>query len=95
MEITTPDKSVKRNVLVLIIAQAILGSQMPMIFILAGLAGQSLATNICFATLPITMIVLGSMLAAPVLSTIMQRNGRKVGFFIGAFGGALGALGFI
>ena len=92
MEITTPDKSVKRNVLVLIIAQAILGSQMPMIFILAGLAGQSLATNICFATLPITMIVLGSMLAAPVLSTIMQRNGRKVGFFIGAFGGALGAM---
>ena len=92
MEITSPDKSVKRNVGVLIMAQAILGSQMPMIFILAGLAGQSLATNICFATLPITMIVLGSMLAAPVLSTIMQRKGRKTGFFIGAFGGALGAM---
>ena len=81
MEITSPDKSVKRNVGVLIMVQAILGSQMPMIFILAGLAGQSLATNICFATLPITMIVLGSMLAAPVLSTIMQRKGRKTGFF--------------
>ena len=80
MEITSPDKSVKRNVGVLIMAQAILGSQMPMIFILAGLAGQSLATNICFATSPIMMIVVGSMLAAPVLSTIKQRKGRKTDF---------------
>jgi MFS family permease len=77
---------------VLILAQAVMGSQMPMIFILGGLAGQSLATNICFATLPITMIVLGSMLTSPFLSTIMQRYGRKTGFFIGAFGGALGAM---
>ena len=86
------DQSARRNVLVLILAQAVMGSQMPMIFILGGLAGQSLATNICFATLPITMIVLGSMLTSPFLSTIMQRYGRKTGFFIGAFGGALGAI---
>ena len=86
------DQSARRNVLVLILAQAVMGSQMPMIFILGGLAGQSLATNICFATLPITMIVLGSMLTSPFLSTIMQRYGRKTGFFIGAFGGALGAM---
>ena len=86
------DQSARRNVLVLILAQAVMGSQMPMIFILGGLAGQSLATNICFATLPITMIVLGSMLTSPFLSTIMRRYGRKTGFFIGAFGGALGAM---
>ena len=86
------DQSARRNVLVLILAQAVMGSQMPMIFILGGLAGQSLATNICFATLPITMIVLGSMLTSPFLSTIMQRYGRKTGFFIGALGGALGAM---
>ena len=92
MHTLSSDKLAKRNVLVLILAQATMGSQMPMIFILGGLAGQSLATNICFATLPITMIVLGSMLTAPLLSTIMQRYGRKTGFFIGAFGGALGAV---
>ena len=88
MEITSLDKSVKRNVGVLIMVQAILGWQMPMIFILAGLVGQSLATNICLESLPITMIVLRSLLAAPVLSTIMQRKGRKTRFFIGVFGGA-------
>lgn len=92
MHTTPSDQSARRNVLVLILAQAVMGSQMPMIFILGGLAGQSLATNICFATLPITMIVLGSMLTSPFLSTIMQRYGRKTGFFIGAFGGALGAM---
>ena len=64
---------------------------MPMIFILGGLAGQSLAENICYATLPISMIVLGSMLTAPVLSQIMQKYGRKAGFLLGAFGGVTGA----
>ncbi|WP_380052532.1 MFS transporter [Falsihalocynthiibacter sp. SS001] len=81
----------RKNVIVLVAAQAILGAQMSMIFTYAGLAGQNMATNICFATLPISMIVLGSMLAASPLSSIMQRFGRRVGFFVGAFGGMLGA----
>ena len=83
-------KRVKFNVTVLVLAQAILGSQMPMIFTIGGLAGQTLAPNPCYATLPISLIVLGSMLAANPLSMIMQRYGRRVGFFVGALGGALG-----
>jgi MFS family permease len=85
------DRRARRNVAVLITVQAVLGSQMPMIFVVAGLAGQSLASNICFATLPISLIVLGSMLTATPMSAFMQRFGRKAGFFVGAFGGALGA----
>ena len=81
----------RRNVTVLVIAQAFLGAQMPLIFTIGGLAGQSLASNICFATLPISMIVLGSMLSATPLSAIMQRYGRRVGFWMGTLGGALGA----
>ncbi len=64
---------------------------MPMIFMLGGLAGQSLASNVCFATLPISLIVLGSMLSATPMSALMQRYGRRAGFFVGAVGGALGA----
>jgi MFS family permease len=86
------DTRAKRNVAVLVAAQAILGAQMPMIFLVGGLAGQSLAGNICFATLPISMIVLGSMLSATPVSAIMQRYGRRAGFFLGAAGGATGAL---
>jgi MFS family permease len=84
------DARAKRNVMILVMAQAILGAQMPMIFTIGGLAGQSLATNLCWATLPISLIVLGSMLSATPLSAIMQRYGRRTGFVIGAMAGALG-----
>ncbi|MFQ5624925.1 MAG: MFS transporter [Paracoccaceae bacterium] len=89
--ISDPDRRARRNVLVLVLAQAVLGSQMPIFFILGGLSGQMLAANKCFATLPISLIVVGSMLTAPVLSQFMQRYGRKAGFFAGAAGGGLGA----
>ncbi len=90
-----PDPSnarAKRNVLVLVAAQAILGAQMPMIFTIGGLAGQTLASNICWATLPISLIVLGSMLTATPLAAFMQRYGRRAGFVLTASGGALGAV---
>ena len=85
------DSLARRNVLVLVAAQAILGAQLPMIFTIAGLAGSSLAPNKCWATLPITMMVIGSMLTATPLSALMQRFGRRAGFFFGAAGGAVGA----
>ena len=84
------DSRAKRNVTILVLAQAILGAQMPMIFTIGGLAGQSLASNLCFATLPISLIVLGSMVFATPVSALMQRFGRRVGFMIGAGAGALG-----
>lgn len=91
------DARAKRNVTILVLAQAILGAQMPMIFTIGGLAGQSLATNLCWATLPISLIVLGSMMAATPVSAIMQKYGRRTGFLIGttagAIGGAVGAYG--
>tara|TARA_B110000090_G_scaffold184171_1_gene211402 strand:- start:16 stop:1239 length:1224 start_codon:yes stop_codon:yes gene_type:complete len=87
----TDDSQAKRNVAVLVAAQAILGAQMPMMFIVGGLAGGMLTGNPCFATLPISLIVFGSMTTAPWLSPLMQKYGRKTGFFVGAIAGALGA----
>ncbi len=86
-----PDRRAKRNVAVLVAAQAILGAQMSANFIVGGLAGQMLAPNPCLATLPITMLVVGSMLTATPLSTFMQRFGRRPGFVLGAMGGMAGA----
>lgn len=86
------DSRAKRNVAVLVAAQAILGAQLPMIFVIGGLAGAMLASNPCLATLPISFIVFGSMTTAPWLSPFMQRNGRRAGFVIGAVAGAIGAL---
>lgn len=88
---SSDDSRAKRNIVVLVAAQAFLGAQLPMIFVVGGLAGGMLASNVCFATLPISLIVFGSMTTAPWISPLMQRKGRKFGFFVGAICGAIGA----
>ncbi len=85
------DARAKRNVAVLVAAQALLGSQMPMLFVIGGLAGQMIAPNPLWATMPISLIVFGSMTTAPWLSALMQRYGRRAGFFVGCLGGGFGA----
>jgi MFS family permease len=87
-----PDARAKRNVRVLVAAQAVLGAQMPINFVISGLAGQFLAPDKCLATLPISLIVGGSMVTAPWLAEFMQRRGRRLGFMIGAAGGFAGSL---
>ena len=89
---STNDARAKRNVIVLVMAQAILGAQMPMLFVVGGLAGLTIAPSPLLATLPISLIVFGSMTTAPWISPLMQRMGRQVGFVIGALGGAAGGL---
>jgi len=91
MTLPADQSRARRNVWVLVAAQAVLGAQMPMIFTIGGLAGTTLASNICWATLPISLIVLGSMLSATPLSAFMQRYGRRAGFVLGAVAGATGA----
>jgi MFS family permease len=86
------DARARRNVAVLVAAQAILGAQMPVHFVLGGLAGQLLSPIACLATLPVSLTVFGSMAAAPLLAAFMQRAGRRPGFVLGAAGGGLGAL---
>ncbi|MEE8092850.1 MAG: MFS transporter, partial [Gammaproteobacteria bacterium] len=90
------DRRAKRNVVVLFFAQAILGSQMQVNIILGGLAGFALAENKALATLPISLLLLVSMLTALPASLFMGRFGRRLGFLAGtlagAFGGALSCL---
>lgn len=89
---TQSDHRTRRNVTVLVVAQAVIGAQMPMLFTIAALAGQSLAANVCWATLPISLIVLGSMLSATPLAAFMQRFGRRAGFILSCAGGTVGAV---
>ncbi len=86
-----PDARARRNVRVLVVAQAVLGAQMPVHFILGGLAGQSLAANKCLSTLPISAIIFASMLSAPAMAAMMQRRGRTLGFVVGVLAAAIGA----
>lgn len=86
----TDDRLARRNVALLAAAQGIMGAQLPIAFISAGLVGTMLAETPELATLPISLIVAVTALAAPVLSALMGLYGRKAGFFLGAAGGALG-----
>ena len=86
------DRRAKKNVIVLVIAQAVVGAQLPIIFTIAGLAGMSLASNPCWATLPISLTVLANTLIANPMSWFMGRYGRRAGFWVGAAGGTLGAV---
>ena len=86
------DRRARRNVAVLVAAQAILGAQLPIHFVAGGLAGMMLAPTALLATMPISLAMLGSMTTAPWLSPFMQRRGRRAGFVLGAFAGSAGAL---
>jgi MFS family permease len=90
---TNQDRRARRNVAVLVFAQATLGSQLAINIIVAGLAGAVLAGDPALATLPISVVVLGSLLSTPGVSLFMGRYGRRAGFLLGALaGGGGGAL---
>ena len=84
------DSRAKRNVAVLFFCQAVLGAQLPINIILGGLSGAVLADNRALATLPISVMVLTSMLTALPASHFMGRFGRRAGFLVGATAGATG-----
>jgi MFS family permease len=84
------DGRTKRNVAVLVVAHAVLGAQLALNIIIAGLAGARLADDPSLATLPISIVVLGSLAATPVTSLFMGRYGRRAGFLAGAAAGAAG-----
>jgi MFS family permease len=90
------DARVRANVVRLAAAQALTGANSAVIFATGSIVGATLAPNVSFATVPISMYVLG--LAAGTLPTgaISRRYGRRTAFIIGtACGAATGMLGAV
>ncbi|TLP60311.1 MFS transporter [Parasedimentitalea maritima] len=83
----------------LLSANTILGSAMPMLIILGGLAGLTLAPTTTLATLPASLQALAGLFAAAPFSLLMGRFGRKTGFFVGGglaiIGGLIGTWALI
>ncbi len=82
----------RMNLFILFLAHAIVGAQMGLYFVISGLAGQFLSQNKCFSTLPITMIIIGSMISAPILAQVTQVFNRRISFLFGILGGFIGCL---
>jgi len=80
------------NYLSLLVANTILGSAMPMLIILGGLAGLMLAPSTALATLPASLQMLAGLFAAAPFSLLMGRRGRKTGFVTGVVCAVFGAL---
>ncbi|MEH6523668.1 MFS transporter [Sulfitobacter sp.] len=81
-----------RNFIGLLAANTILGSAMPLLIILGGLAGLMLAPTTALATIPASIQTLAGLFAAAPFSLLMGRFGRKTGFLIGGTLAILGAL---
>jgi MFS family permease len=90
----TDDSRVKANVARLAAAQALTGANGAVIYATSSIIGATIAPDVSFATVPISMHVLG--IAAGTLPTgvISRRYGRRVAFVIGTgCGVATGLLG--
>src|SRR5258705_5500228 len=86
------DARARGNVLRLAAAQALTGANSAVIFATGSIVGATLAPSISFATVPLSMYVLG--LAAGTLPTgaISRAYGRRAAFIIGTFCGVLTGL---
>ncbi len=87
-----PSATEYRNVAILFGSQAMHISSQVVLFTLAGLAGQMIAADKAFATLPVSAIILATALATIPASLLMKRVGRRAGFLTGSATGMSGIL---
>ena len=73
-----------RNFIMILSANVILGSAMPMLILLGALAGAALSPVAYAATLPPSVQMLAAVLAAAPMSFYMGRVGRQKGFLLAA-----------
>ncbi len=88
-----PDSSQsKRNLYLLIVAQALLFINNTTMIAVNGLVGFALAPSATLATFPVTAYVIGSALASAPIARLMKRHGRRIGFSIGTVFGVVGVV---
>ncbi len=79
-----------RTLAVLFCAQAFSQSAAPIVVLLAGIVGVSMAPSPEYATLPVALMIVGTAATTVPAAMMMSRFGRKAGFVFGA-GYAAGA----
>lgn len=79
-----------RNLAILLFAQAISITGWFAVVTAGGILGRSLAANPALATMPVSLLIVGTAVSAIVASWTMARVGRARGFAIGATVGAFG-----
>lgn len=85
------DKQEKLNLSLLIFAQALTTVISSIFYSFCGLAASFLSTQEELSTLPISLSILGTAVMAIPAAYIMDKIGRKGGFFLGLFFGFIGS----
>ena len=80
-----------RNLAILLFAQAVSVTGWFAVVTAGGILGRSLAANPALATLPVSLLIVGTAVSTFIASWTMAHVGRARGFAIGATVGAFGA----
>ncbi|SOB91604.1 MFS transporter [Thalassospira xiamenensis] len=83
---------VRRNILFLSLCVALSASAMSLLFTVAAVIGYSLAPDKSLSTLPVAFTMIAMMATTAPSALMMNRFGRRVGFWIGSVIGMLGAV---
>ncbi len=86
------DSRARRNAVILAVAQALYGAVTTAVVVTAGLVGSQLASDASLATLPMSMMIVGTAATTFPISLMMKRTGRRTGFVACALAGAVGSL---
>jgi MFS family permease len=81
-----------KNIWLLFLAQPLAMSSAPMIVFAGGLVATKIAPDPELATLPLTMMILGTASAVIPASMLMKNVGRRIGTMIGLSAALIGAL---
>lgn len=82
----------RRNVLVLATCQMLFGSARSLLIPTAPLIAYGMATHKGLATLPTSLVIVGTALSTIPASLFMRRAGRRAGFLVGTVVGAVGGV---
>lgn len=87
------DKPMYRTLIILTLAQAFTLTGPPMVILLGGIVGATLAPSASLATLPVALMIIGTASTTIPAALFMERFGRRTGFLLGA--GYACAAGFL
>ena len=87
------DSLARLNAFILAGANALSGGAKTVVFAVGGLAGyELLSESKIYATLPITIFIIGTTLGTMPAALLMRRIGRRLGFQFGALLGVIGGI---
>ena len=84
--------SVRRNILLLALCQALFMTGTSMVITVTALAGAICAPVPSLATLPLSLQFVATMVTTVPASYVMRRFGRRIGFIVGSLVGGVGGL---